>query len=191
MISYIKGIILEKSAETATLLAYESIGYELFVPEDDLLLLKENQEAQFFCYHHITDRSENLYGFIARERKNLFKLFIEKVPGIGPKSALKIVSKADAERMKALIAKGDASSLASLGVGKKTAEKIIAALKEKMRDSDTAKTYNLPFAYEEALHALISLGYTNTEAENTLRKIDASDKTTEQIIKAALGTIQI
>lgn len=186
MISYLKGIILEKSTETATVLISESIGYELFVPEDDLFLLKENQEAQFFCHHHITDRSEDIYGFISRERKNLFKLLVEKVSGIGPKSALRIVSKTNADRMKTLIAQGDSDSLSSLGIGKKTAEKIISELKEKIQIISGMRHSSSSPILDEAEEALISLGYTKTESQSAISKIQHPGKTTQDILKEAL-----
>ena len=187
MISYLKGTIIEKSTETATVLINGSIGYELFVPEDDLLSLKEKQEARFFCYHHITDRSENLYGFIDRERKNLFKLLVEKVSGIGPKSALRIVSKTGSERMRALIARGDSDSLASLGIGKKTAEKIISELKEKIQMVSGISSHTGTSRSNEAEEALISLGYTKSESQAALSKINHYGKPTEAILKEALA----
>lgn len=186
MISYLKGIVLEKSAETATILINETMGYELFVPEDDLIALKEKQEVAFFCYHHKTERSEELYGFVARERKNLFKLLIENVTGVGPKSALKIVAKDDAARIRAAIAKGDHGLLAAIGIGRKTAEKIIAGLKGKIQAISDAHLSTASTAANDALQALVSLGYTRTEAETALRKIEHQGKTTETILKESL-----
>ncbi len=187
MISYLKGVLIEKTANTATVLVNDAIGYDVCMNPAELTVLASQTPIALYCYHHITDRSQELYGFLTHETKTIFILLIEKVSGIGPKSALKIVSKAGAEQMKTLIAKGDSSSLASLGIGKKTAEKIIAALKEKINYSGvTGESATRSIAFEEALNALISLGYSKSEGEKALQQIEIGTKKTEILVKEAL-----
>ena len=107
--------------------------------------------------------------------------------GIGPKSALKILAKNATQALQEAVAEGDIHRLISYGVGKKTGEKIIAALKGRMKGlNDTAKSPHRPVAYEEALDALVSLGYTKSEGEQALQQIERGTKKTEILVKEAL-----
>ena len=189
MISYLKGTILQIDTDCAMVLT-GNIGYQVFMTESDLGQLTKNQDIEIFCHHHITDRSQELYGFLNLDQKNLFKLLIDNVAGIGPKSALKILAKVDFKTIKSALSAGNLNQLETLGLTQKTAEKIMVGLKGKIADSAESLTFQ-PTTVEsqEALEGLINLGYKKSEAQAALRQVDVKDKATEKIIKEALRVL--
>jgi Holliday junction DNA helicase RuvA len=190
MISYLKGTIQQIDVDSATILINNNIGYQVFMTESDLAQLAKNQAAELFCYHHITDRSQELYGFLNLDQRRFFKLLIDNVSGVGPKSALKILAKVDFKAIKSALGAGQINQLEVLGLTKKTAEKIMLGLKNKIADSDpeySGLTFKpLSIQHQEALTGLINLGYKKSEAQTAISQINVTDKTTEQIIKQAL-----
>lgn len=191
MVAYLKGIIKYLTSETVTLVILDAIGYQVWAPEDELASLNLGQKIEIFCYHHITDRSQELYGFLSLEKKEFFKLLIDNVSGVGPKSALKILGKVNFEQLKQAIRQTNALQLAAMGVGKKTAEKIIAGLKDKI--GCFAKLTNSQFGpphLVETVDALTSLGYSKTEAQTAVSQINLAGKTLEEIIKEALKIVR-
>lgn len=187
MISYLKGAIQSADRESAAVVVNGVLGFSVFMHERDLKTLVAEQEVELFCYHHITERSQELYGFLDEYDKKWFVEIIGHVPGIGPKSALKILTKITAATLQRAVQSGDAGTLEANSIGRKTAEKIVAALKGRFEDGrvSTAVVHR-PHAYEEALEALISLGYTKSEGEKALAHIDLGAKKTEEVVKEAL-----
>lgn len=187
MISYLKGTIYDITEEAITLLVQDSIGYEIFISTSDRANLKPKQETELFCYHYITERTQNLYGFRNLKHKTLFVLLAESVHGIGPKSALKILNKGSYETIIKAIKEMDIDALQGLGIGKKTAEKVIVALKDVL----SGEKAHLSFAesspiLSDAKDALANLGYKNREISEILKNIDIGGKSVEQIVKEAL-----
>lgn len=187
MISYLKGTIHSANRESATVVVNGVLGFSVFMRERDLKTLAVGQNVEIFCYHHITDRSQELYGFLDERDKKWFVEIIGHVSGIGPKSALKILAKNTTQALQEAVRKADINRLISYGIGKKTGEKIIAALKEKINNSGVPiESSTRSLAFEEALEALISLGYSKSEGEHALQQIEIGTKTTEIIVKEAL-----
>ena len=187
MISYLKGTIHSLERECATIIVNGAIGFSIFMNERDLQALTAGQNVEIFCYHHITDRSQELYGFLYPRDKTWFVEIVNYVSGIGPKSALKILAKNTTQALQEAVGKADIDRLISYGIGKKTGEKIIAALKGRMKGlNDTAKSAHREVAYEESLDALVALGYTKSEGEQALQQIERGTKKTEILVKEAL-----
>lgn len=186
MISFLKGTILQIEADALTVLA-GSIGYQVFMIGADLGGLKKNQLIELFCHHHITDRSQVLYGFLNIDQKRLFKLLIDNVSGVGPKSALKILDKINFNDIKTALDQGNATKLESRGLTRKSAEKIIVGLKGKIDGTEEMLNFQTTSPQsQEALYALTNLGYKKFEVQAVLSQIDSGGKTTEEIIRAAL-----
>lgn len=186
MISYLKGTLIAKTADTATVLVNDGVGYDVRMNPFEVSVLALLTPLALHCYHHITDRSQELYGFLTPETKTIFVLLIENIAGIGPKSALKIISKIDSSALHRALADQNASALEALGIGRKTAEKIIAGLKGKISFA-SALTREIVKPYlREVIDALSALGYSKNEAETALYEINAEGKTSEEIIKESL-----
>lgn len=185
MIAHIKGSVAEKFANSV-IIDVHGVGYEvtLTVPDFDSLLL--NDEVKLYTYHHVREQSEELFGFTALAGKKLFELLIT-VQGIGPKAAMAILSLGSYEEVRNAIANQDAGYISKAsGVGKKSAERVIVDLKEKVglptyygRKSDP-ETNALP-ANDEALEALMALGFQLADATKALEGIDQNLSVEERI----------
>jgi Holliday junction DNA helicase RuvA len=185
MIAHIKGSVAEKFANSV-IIDVHGVGYEvtLTVPDFDSLLL--NDEVKLYTYHHVREQSEELFGFTALAGKKLFELLIT-VQGIGPKAAMAILSLGSYEEVRNAIANQDAGYISKAsGVGKKSAERVIVDLKEKVglptyygRKSDP-ETNTLP-ANDEALEALMALGFQLADATKALEGIDQNLPVEERI----------
>ncbi|MBR6810979.1 Holliday junction branch migration protein RuvA [Candidatus Saccharibacteria bacterium] len=185
MIAHIKGSVAEKFANSV-IIDVHGVGYEvtLTVPDFDSLLL--NDEVKLYTYHHVREQSEELFGFTALAGKKLFELLIT-VQGIGPKAAMAILSLGSYEEVRNAIANQDAGYISKAsGVGKKSAERVIVDLKEKVglptyygRKSDP-ETNTLP-ANDEALEALMALGFQLADATRALEGIDQNLSVEERI----------
>lgn len=185
MIAHIKGSVAEKFANSV-IIDVHGVGYEvtLTIPDFDSLLL--NDEVKLYTYHHVREQSEELFGFTALAGKKLFELLIT-VQGIGPKAAMAILSLGNYEEVRNAIANQDAGYISKAsGVGKKSAERVIVDLKEKVglptyygRKSDP-ETTTLP-ANDEALEALIALGFQLADATKALEGVDQNLPVEERI----------
>ncbi len=186
MIAHIKGIIAEKFAGSV-IVDVSGVGYELQVPLGDFETALLGEDVKFYTYHHVREQSEDLYGFSTLAAKKLFELLIT-VQGIGPKAALAILSLGTAEQVRNAIANGDVAFVTKAsGVGKKSAERVIVDLSDKV---------GLPAHYEkaaiqtelntndEALEALMALGYTLADATKALENVDASLPTAKRVTEA-------
>jgi Holliday junction DNA helicase RuvA len=185
MIAHIKGSVAEKFANSV-IIDVHGVGYEvtLTIPDFDSLLL--NDEVKLYTYHHVREQSEELFGFTALAGKKLFELLLT-VQGIGPKAAMAILSLGSYEEVRNAIANQDAGYISKAsGVGKKSAERVIVDLKEKVglptyygRKSDP-ETATLP-ANDEALEALIALGFQLADATKALEGVDQNLPVEERI----------
>lgn len=191
MISHLRGIIAEKFTNSLTI-DVAGVGYEVAVTTTDFDAVTLGEERQFYTYHAIRENSEDLYGFSTLAAKKLFELLIS-VQGIGPKAAMAILSLAEAEEVRNAIANADSTFIAKAsGVGKKSAERVIVDLKDKVglpshygnRPEIKTAEKNAP---DEALDALIALGFSLKEANLALVEIDPSLPTSERIRLALKG----
>ncbi|MCK5466481.1 Holliday junction branch migration protein RuvA [Candidatus Parcubacteria bacterium] len=185
MISYIEGKIIFRG-EKFIIIKTGGIGFKVFVLPD---LNLENDEIKLFTYLNVKEDALTLYGFLNYKELELFELLIS-ISGIGPKAGLGILSLADTETIKVAIVKNDASVLTRVsGIGKKTAERVILELKNKILISDLgdledkSKEIN---EHSDAIDALISLGYNAGEAKNALSKISPEVKDVGERVRMAL-----
>ena len=191
MIAHIRGIVTEKIAGTVVV-DVQGVGYELSVALGDFEAAQNGQEAIFYTYHHIREQAEELFGFGSLAAKKLFQILIA-VQGVGPKAALAILSLGSSEQVRNALAQGDAGFVQkAAGVGKKTAERIIVDVRDKVgvptQFGTTESTLTAPTPSEqpdEAREALMALGYTLADATKALEGI-AQDLPTAERVRLAL-----
>ncbi len=189
MISQIIGKI-EEISEKYVLLTPSSNGlsYKIFVPRMSLKNLKTGETAKFFTRVYIRETSQELYGFLNKDELNLFEQLLT-VSGVGPNNALNILSGASIESLITAIIKGDSKILNQIpGIGRKTAEKIIIELKEKLIKTGIKLDTNL-LSDSDARDALVALGYSDSQARNALSQVSEKIITLEERIKEALKNL--
>ncbi|NQY27435.1 MAG: Holliday junction branch migration protein RuvA [Piscirickettsiaceae bacterium] len=194
MIGRLRGIILEKQAPNLVL-DVQGVGYEVAAPMSTFIHLPAiNEEASLFTHLIVREDAQLLYGFATIRERLLFRSLL-KVNGVGAKLALTILSGSDVDEFARSVQEGDAVSLTRLpGVGKKTAERLIIEMRDRLKDISGAMglkpvvspAAKLAGAKDEAAEALVSLGYKPAEAEKMIRSLDTDGLSTEQIIKQAL-----
>ena len=189
MIAHIRGIISEKFGNSI-IVDVAGVGYEMIVPTPDFENVTLGEEKKFFTYHAVRENSEELYGFSSLAAKKIFELLIS-VQGIGPKAGIAILSLAEAEEVRNAIANADTAFISKAsGVGKKSAERVIVDLRDKVGipsrygATETNATAN-ETEVDEALDALIALGFPLKEASKALEGVDKS-LSVEERIKLAL-----
>ena len=198
MYAYIKGILAEIT-EDAIIVENQGIGYEIAVPGQVFDYLPSvSEEVKIYTYHYVREDAILLYGFLTKEDVRIFKMLIG-VSGIGPKGALCILSVLSTDDLRFAILGDDAKAIAKApGVGAKTAQRVIIELKDKLslEDAFEQKLANQAQKAElnpavgvknEAILALTSLGYSQSEALKVLQGIEISpDDQVEDVLKMAL-----
>ena len=198
MYAYIKGILAEIT-EDAIIVENQGIGYEIAVPGQVFDYLPSvGEEVKIYTYHYVREDAILLYGFLTKEDVRIFKMLIG-VSGIGPKGALSILSVLSTDDLRFAILGDDAKAIAKApGVGAKTAQRVIIELKDKLslEDAFEQKLANQAQKSElnpavgvknEAILALTSLGYSQSEALKVLQGIEISpDDQVEDVLKMAL-----
>ncbi|MDO4487981.1 MAG: Holliday junction branch migration protein RuvA [Eubacteriales bacterium] len=202
MYSYIKGILAEIE-EGKAIVEAGGVGYEIFVPATVLRELPpDGSEVKLFTHFVVKEDEESLYGFLTKDDKSMFESLIG-VNGIGPKGALGILSTLSANDLRMAIVTGDAKSIsAAPGIGKKTAERVILDLKDKIGSIADAGGISISQVSQgvvrssgpvaEAIDALTMLGYSRTEAGRAVGAVNfTEDMTTEDVLKLALKNIRL
>ncbi|MGE5392485.1 MAG: Holliday junction branch migration protein RuvA [Candidatus Saccharibacteria bacterium] len=182
MIGSLKGAVQYKSA-SFIILETNGVGYKVFLPPTLLFTLKIGQPLSLVIYTHVREDQFTLFGFSTLPELEFFELLLT-VSGVGPKSALGIMSLESLDMIKSAIVSEDPSVFTKVsGIGRKTAERVIVELKEKLKTEISAA----PIAREhsEALDALVSLGYSQQEARDALKDMPA-DADLQSKVKAAL-----
>lgn len=185
MIAHVVGTVAEKFAG-AVIVDVSGVGYEVQVALGDFEAIHLEEKVKLYTFHHVSENAENLYGFSSLAAKKLFELLIT-VQGVGPKAALAILSLGTAEIVRNAIANGDAAYITGAsGVGKKSAERVIVDLKDKV---GLPTKYDTPVQTElntsdEALEALMALGYTLADATKALEGIDTALPTAKRVTEA-------
>ncbi|MDY3122250.1 Holliday junction branch migration protein RuvA [Clostridiaceae bacterium 68-1-5] len=197
MIAYIKGVLADKE-ESRVIVETGGIGYGIFVPQSDMERLpKTGNMVELYTYFHVKEDEMKLFGFLSKEEKELFKLIIG-VSGIGPKGGLSILSALSPNALRMAVVSGDAKAIAkSPGIGKKTAEKLILELKDKLnleqmleQTSEGAANIENTGVQGEVIEALTELGYGQTEAWRAVRNSGLEEgDTAESLLKRALKNI--
>lgn len=189
MIATLNGTVAEKLAEIV-ILDVQGVGYGLLVPVEDYGKLSNGDKAKFYVYEHIRETAHDLYGFTQTDTKRLFEQLLD-VNGVGPKMALSVLSIGSVEDVRAAIAAGDTKRIQQAnGVGKRVAERVVVDLKDKVGLVSTANrdalfVGNSALSQDEAVQALVALGYSPQDAANALTNVDEK-LSTEDRIKAAL-----
>lgn len=199
MIGYVKGV-LEEADEQSVMIDNHGIGYRIFVPSSAFSgALPIGKEVKIYTYLSVKEDAMQLYGFLTRDDLRMFRMLLG-VNGIGPKAGLGILSALTADELRFAVLADDAASIAKApGIGKKTAQKLILELKDKLnledafeqklanqaaRDISAADTGS---QVQEAVQALTALGYPGTDALRAVKKVEGAESmTVEEILKAAL-----
>ncbi len=192
MIATLSGIVSEKLLDSLVLDVH-GVGYGLYVTVEEGDRLVVGQSAAMFVYEHIREQSHDLFGFMSRDTKSLFEQLLG-VNGVGPKMALSVLGIGSATDVRQAIASGDTKSIQlANGVGKRVAERIIVDLKDKVGlvGVDLQSTGMLRgegmLLQDEAVEALVSLGYTAADAATALQSIDSSLPSEDRIKLALTG----
>ncbi len=182
MISYLKGTILNKDQKSATI-NVNNVGYLVFLKNKDLVGLQINDLVEFFIYSYIKEDAFDLYGFVSTEEMAFFKQLLS-VSGVGPRTAMSVMSLADVLDLKRAITSGNPSFLQQVsGIGKKTAERLVLELKEKFID-DLSVEGGVINTDEQVVAALVSLGYKEKEAVDMTRGLSLEGDLAEKIKQA-------
>jgi Holliday junction DNA helicase RuvA len=191
MIATLSGVVSEKLADMLVLDVH-GIGYGLQVTAEDFGRLPTGEVAKLYVYEHVREQSYDLFGFVQLDTKRLFEQLLG-VKNVGPKVALAVLDIGTAPGVRGAIAAGDVKLLQSAkGVGKRAAEQIVVELRDKvgLSASDAAEGIVMRPGVntgDEAVEALISLGYSPQDATVALKDIDASLPTEERIKLALKG----
>lgn len=181
MIGRITGTVVEKRGRSLTI-DVSGVGYVIFAPTDTVLAAREGQQCSLYTHLSVREDALDLYGFENVNERELFEQLIS-VSGIGPKSALGILSLSTVGQVRRAIREGDAASLTKVsGVGKKSAEKIILELREKV--GRTEEGTPLSGDDSDVLDALRALGYGLSESRDALKRARGED--TSARVKEAL-----
>lgn len=189
MIATLRGVITEK--DNGVVLECAGVGYGILVTLSDFGALHLGEQAKVYIHEHIKEDAHNLFGFISVETKHLFEQLLG-VKNVGPKVALSVLDIGTVNSVREAIAEGDVKLLQTAkGVGKRAAEQIVVELRDKMGSPVGDAAENLINRAginqsDEALQALVSLGYTENDAAVALAEIDPL-LSVEDRIKKALG----
>ena len=198
VISYVKGS-LEERYEDSVVVEAGGIGYRIFVPTSVLENLpKTGETIKIYTYFNVREDAMSLFGFLSKQDLEMFRQLIG-VNGVGPKSALGILSALSPDTLRLAVISGDAKAISKApGVGSKTAQRIILDLKDKVKAEDILDGFTEPVSGhtegsdvgavgKEAIEALTALGYSASEASGVVKKVTITESmTAEDVLKAAL-----
>lgn len=195
MIATLSGVVSEKLADSVVL-EVQGVGYGLYVTAEDHGKLTSDEQTKVYVHEHIREQSHDLFAFLSRDTKNLFEQLLE-VNGVGPKMALNMLSIGSPTDVRRAIAAGDVRFIQGAnGVGKRVAERVVVDLKDKVGlaavelESTGVLQSEENLMGDEAVAALVSLGYTSADAASVLSKIDSKLPTEERIKLALKGTVK-
>ncbi len=206
MIAQLTGIIVEK-IPPEIVLNVGGVGYEIQLPMTSFYQLPEiDHQVSLFTHFVVREDAQLLFGFVDRVERSLFRVLI-KANGVGPKLACAILSSMSANQFVNAVMHEDISALVKMpGVGKKTAERLVVELKDKLNDLEALPNLSIhkpmsnnsggsdilsrsPSATDEAISALVALGYKRNQAEMTIRKVATENASSEQLIRDALKSM--
>lgn len=199
MIAFVRGTAVDIT-ENSVIVEAGGIGYEIYMTGTDLSQIHMGEEVKIHTYFNVREDAMQLYGFRSKDDLQMFKLLLG-VNGVGPKAAVGVLAGITADELRFAILSDDVKTLSKApGIGKKTAQKLILELKDKMKLEDA---FELKLAHEqekavaglgeisdgrqEAVEALVALGYSSTDALRAVRKVtDVAPDDVEGLLKAAL-----
>lgn len=199
MIAFVRGTAVDMT-ENSVIVETGGIGYEIYMTGTDLSQIHMGEEVKIHTYFNVREDAMQLYGFRSKDDLQMFRLLLG-VNGVGPKAAVGVLAGITADELRFAILSDDVKTLSKApGIGKKTAQKLILELKDKMKLEDA---FELKLAHEqekavaglgeisdgrqEAVEALVALGYSSTDALRAVRKVtDVAPDDVEGLLKAAL-----
>lgn len=192
MITYLKGI-LEYISDEFIIIDVNNIGYKVFISSYTLTKLPvQNENIKIYTYMNIREDAILLYGFLEIDELNMFNMLIG-VSGIGPKAALSILSNLRPQDISMAVIMEDINTLSKTpGIGKKTAQRIILDLKDKLKTVSYNESIELDIvnnqssSKQDAIDALVALGYSQIEAVKVVKNVYSENMNIEDIIKLAL-----
>ena len=200
MISFIRGLVAD-TTENAVILENNGIGYEIFMTGSSIEQVSRiDGEVKIHAYFQVREDAMQLYGFLSKDDLEMFRLLLN-VDGIGPKAALGVLAGLTADELRFAVLSDDIKTISKApGIGKKTAQKLILELKDKLKLEDafekklaheqeaaSVSGFLIHDGRQEAAEALIALGYSSTDAMKAVRKVtDVSPDDVEALLKAAL-----
>jgi Holliday junction DNA helicase RuvA len=196
MITFVEGV-LESVLPTMVVINAGGIGYQILIPLSSFdRMTAVGSRIRILTHHHIREDAQILYGFLSEEERDLFRLLMAHVSGVGPKLALAVLSGMSINHFKNAVICSDIGAISKIsGVGKKTAERMVLELKDKL---GVAAGWEAASRYQhggpeknlnDAILALISLGYKQLEAERESRQVVValgSSASTEEIVRDTL-----
>ena len=196
MITFLDGK-LASALPTQAIVDVGGVGYEIFIPLSSYdKLPAAGQDVRILTHLHVREDAQILYGFMTAAERDLFRLLVNNVSGIGPKLALAVLSGMSVNSFKTAVVNSDVASLSKIsGLGKKTAERIVLELKDKLGVAaawEAASAMHAPTPEQEqaneAVLALIALGYKQSDAHKAVREMQEKDeaKPAEELVKLAL-----
>ena len=197
MIDYVTGTLVEKHP-THVVIEAGGLGYRIQIPLSTYTHLGEpGTDAKLLTHHHIREDTEALFGFATSEERSLFRLLID-VSGIGPKLAQAILSGLPASNLREALVESDLVTLTRIpGVGKKTAERMVLELKDKVAKLITgvdskSRLQSVSGSGDEAVRALVALGYNQFEAQQAVSRVRSaeSDLPLEEVVRAAISAVR-
>ncbi|MCX7713395.1 MAG: Holliday junction branch migration protein RuvA [Chthoniobacterales bacterium] len=193
MIAQIEGRLV-KALPTQIIVDVGGIGFQLTIPLSSYNKLPPiGNPVQLLTHLTIREDSVNLYGFATQEERDLFLLLVQRIPNVGPKTALNILSGMSVEEFRTAVISADVTRLSKIhGVGKKTAERIILELKDHLPEATNAPSQPIsnPFA-SDAILALVSLGFRQSDASQAVRSaiLAGHSSSAEELVRHALKSL--
>jgi Holliday junction DNA helicase RuvA len=196
MIAFLDGKLVS-ALPTQAIVDVSGVGYEVFIPLSSYEKLPAaGQSVRILTHLHVREDAHVLYGFMSAAERDLFRLLVNHVSGIGPKLGLAVLSGMSVNNFKSAVVNSDVAALAKIsGLGKKTAERIVLELKDKLGVAaawEVASATHAPTPEEEeaneAVLALIALGYKQVDAHKSVREMQQKGeaKSAEDLVKFAL-----
>ncbi|MAS93331.1 MAG: Holliday junction branch migration protein RuvA [Verrucomicrobiales bacterium] len=198
MITFLQGT-LEENWPGRLVINAGGVGYEVIIPLlGDDVFGQMGEATKVLTHHHIREQEQTLYGFPDEEARDLFRLLINRVSGVGPKVAMAILSGMATRDFKESVVSGDIAAIAKIkGIGKKTAERIVFELGDKVGVKEAWMTQSSgealspdQAARNDTLLALISLGYKQADAQKVIEKLPADMTRSDEMLRAALRLLQ-
>ena len=200
MIGRIKGVLIEKSPPDICV-DVQGIGYELQVPMNTFYRLPDiDHPVSLYTHFVVREDAQLLYGFYEARERELFRAVI-KINGVGPKLGLAILSGIEASDFVRVVHNNDVAALTKVpGIGKKTAERLVIEMRDKLKDWPVTNEAGLQVetgrlvsnnsqASDEAISALLTLGYKPKDAENAIKAVASDELTSQDMIRRALKSI--
>ena len=192
MIGSLRGSVLERHGDGTTLIEVSGVGYLVTVTPRTLAELEPTSPAFLYIHHHIREDAQTLFGFLTRDEKNAFQILLA-THGVGPSLAMAVLGTLSPVALFEVVASSDVAALTMVpGVGKKTAERLLIELKNRLSlpilDSHEPSSSGRPSVISDVREALLGLGYVESEIREVLRDVSVQDGA-ESLLRDALQAL--